>query len=105
MALYANNGSIRVALKSVGGAEYTGGTGVYSKSGGYRIDDVSTTPGLYGPDGAYRGSVSTADGSPAPGVGRHTPLGGLRLVTSGATSNHGSDGHYAKDGGRKVTVL
>lgn len=105
MALHAANGSIRVALKSVGGVEYTAGAGVYSQSGGYRIDDVSTTPGLYGPDGAYRGSVSTSDGAPAAGVGRHTPLGGLRLVTSGATSNHQTDGHSAKDGGRKVTVL
>jgi hypothetical protein len=100
--MLAADGSLNVALNTGSGDEYTGGKGVYSKSGGMRVNTTSTAFGLYADDGAYRGTVSDDEGSPAPGVGHYTPSGGLRLTSSGS-AYYNQPGIYAKDGRLRVT--
>lgn len=80
------------------------GEGLYTTDGRLRVNTVDTGPGLFADDGAVRGTISTSDGVPAPGTGRYTPSGGLRLVEGGATNNYNNPGLFARDGGMKVTI-
>jgi hypothetical protein len=105
VSLYAPDGSLRVALDTEGDSneDYSGGVGIYSKSGGYRINTTDTTPGRYAEDGALRGSVSSDEENPPEGEGLYTPDGALRLTVTGSDL-FGSYGVYAADGSFRATV-
>lgn len=106
MSLFAPDGSFRIALDTEGDSnqEYSGGHGVYSKSGGFRVNTTDPGPGRYAADGAYRGVLSDDEEDPAPGYGPYTPDGAWRLTTSGsAFYNH--PGTYARDGSSKATII
>ncbi len=105
MALYAADGSLNIATNTGTDTnqDYSGGKGVYSKSGGIRVNTTDTTPGLFAADGAYRGTISNDAGSPAAGVGVYATNGGFRFTTSGST-RYSQPGVYAKDGSFKATI-
>lgn len=103
--LHAADGSFRVALDTGTDTneDYSGGRGIFSKSGGLRVNTTDTGPGRYAADGAYRGSVSDDELTPPAGVGAYTPDGAWRLTTSGS-AYYDHPGQYAKDGSSKATV-
>lgn len=105
VGVYSSDGSLRVVYDTSGDVEYTQGKGIYSKSGGFRINTTDTSRGLYAVDGAFRGQVSNDAATPvAGGYGPLSPSGGLRLTSSGST-RYNVDGVYAKDGSFKVTSI
>lgn len=101
---FAADGSLRIATDTGSSNEYDDAKGIYSLSGAVRFNLTDTRAGLYARDGAYRGVLSTDEGSPAPGIGLYTPDGALRL-TSSTSAYYDQPGAYAKDGSLKVTII
>jgi hypothetical protein len=105
MGMYAADGSLNIATDTGTDTneDYAGGDGIYSKSGGLRINTTDSGPGLFAADGALRGDISDDEATPPAGVGVYTPDGAYRLTTSGSTY-YNQPGSQAKDGSYKATI-